>query len=103
MFRRSLMKFEEFSEDSRISSWEGPPWNSSRLIASVIQASHLNDDTLERALDTLYDYGATELYPLIAATAAARLGFMPRFAHFASTSSMSMVATTATSAPMHML
>ena len=40
----------------------------SRLIARGIQASHLNDDTLGRALDTLYDFGVTALYRLIAAT-----------------------------------
>lgn len=33
----------------------------SRLIAPTIHARHLNDDTLGRALDTLYDYGVTEL------------------------------------------
>src|SRR5215510_2787253 len=49
----------------------------SRLIAPAIQASHLNDDTLGRALDTLYDFGVTALYSLIAATAAQRLGLAP--------------------------
>ena len=34
----------------------------SRLIAPGIQASHLNDDTLGRTLDTLDDFGVTELY-----------------------------------------
>ena len=57
-----------------------------RLIAPAIQASHLNDDTLGRALDTLYDYGVTELYSLIAATVAKRLGLAPAFAHLDSTS-----------------
>ena len=57
-----------------------------RLIAPAIKASHLNDDTLGRALDTLYDYGVTELYSLIAATAAKRLGLTPRFTHLDSTS-----------------
>jgi hypothetical protein len=33
----------------------------SRLMAPAVTASHLNDDTLGRALDTLYDYGVTEL------------------------------------------
>src|SRR5437867_5468699 len=58
----------------------------SRLIAPGIQASHLNDDALGRALDTLYAFGVTELYSLIAATAAKRLGLAPRFAHLDSTS-----------------
>ena len=53
----------------------------SRLIAPGLQASHLNDDTLGRALDTLYAVGVTELYSLIAATAATRLGLTPTFAH----------------------
>jgi transposase len=37
-------------------------------------------------LDTLYAYGVTELYSLIAATAAQRLGLAPTFAHLDSTS-----------------
>ena len=43
-----------------------------RLIAPAMQASHLNDDTLGRALATLYNSGVTELSRLIAATAAKR-------------------------------
>ena len=58
----------------------------SRLIAPGIEASHLNDDTLGRTLDTLYSYGVTELYSLIAATAAKRLGLAPTFTHLDSTS-----------------
>jgi transposase len=58
----------------------------SRLLAPAIQAKHLNDDTLGRALDTLYDSGVTELYRLIAATAVQRLGFAPTFAHLDTTS-----------------
>ena len=39
----------------------------SRLLAPLlIEAQHLNDDALGRALDTLYDYGVTELYSLVA-------------------------------------
>jgi transposase len=57
-----------------------------RLLAPEIDANHLNDDTLGRALDTLYEYGVTELYSLIAATAARRLGLTPTFAHLDSTS-----------------
>jgi transposase len=51
-----------------------------RLIAPEIEAPHLNDDTLGRALDTLYDDGVPELYSLVAVTAAQRLGLPPRFA-----------------------
>jgi transposase len=58
----------------------------SRLIAPGMQASHLKDDTLGRALDTLYDYGVTALYRLIAATAAKRLGLTPTFTHLDTTS-----------------
>jgi len=57
-----------------------------RLIAPGIDAQHLHDDTLGRALDMLYAYGVTELYSLIAATAAQRLGLAPTFAHLDSTS-----------------
>src|SRR5919199_5962780 len=57
-----------------------------RLLAPGIEASHLNDDTLGRALDTLYETGLTELYSLIAATAARRLGLTPTFAHLDTTS-----------------
>ena len=39
-----------------------------------------------RALDTLYADGVTELYSLLAATAAERLGLTPRFAHLDRTS-----------------
>jgi transposase len=58
----------------------------SRLIAPGIQASHLNEDTLGRALDTLYAYGVPELYSLIAATATKRLGLAPTCTHLDSTS-----------------
>jgi transposase len=57
-----------------------------RLLAPEIDANHLNDDALGRALDTLYAYGVTELYSLIAATAARRLGLTPTFVHLDSTS-----------------
>jgi transposase len=57
-----------------------------RLIAPGIEAQHLHDDTLGRALDTLYAAGVTELYRLIAAMAVQRLGLTPTFAHLDSTS-----------------
>ena len=60
-----------------------PPY---RLIAPAIAPAHLHDETLGRAVDTLYEYGVTELYRLIAATAAERLGLAPTFAHLDSTS-----------------
>jgi transposase len=45
-----------------------------RLVAPGIDATHLHDDTLGRALDTLYAHGGTELSALMATTAAQRLG-----------------------------
>jgi len=57
-----------------------------RLISPRVAPKQLNDDALGRALDTLYTYGVTELYSLIAATAAQRLRLTPRFAHLDSTS-----------------
>jgi len=58
----------------------------SRLIAPGIQASHLNDDTLGRALDTLSAFGVTALSGLIATTAATRLGLTPPCRHLDTTS-----------------
>jgi transposase len=40
-----------------------------RLIGTAVEAAHLNDDVLGRALDTLYDVGLTPLYTLIATEA----------------------------------
>jgi transposase len=57
-----------------------------RLISPRVAAEQLNDDALGRALDTLYDYGVTELYSLIAATAAKRLDLSPTSMHLDSTS-----------------
>jgi transposase len=57
-----------------------------RLIAPGIQASPLNDDTLGRALDPRSDFGVTELYCLIAATAATRLGLTRTCSHLDTTS-----------------
>jgi transposase len=58
----------------------------SRLISPRVAPKQLNDDALGRALDTLYAYGVTELYSLIAATAVQRLGLAPRLVHLDSTS-----------------
>jgi transposase len=57
-----------------------------RLIAPGVDAQHLHDDTRGRTLDMFYAYGATELYRLIAATAAQRFGLAPTFAHLDRTS-----------------
>lgn len=57
-----------------------------RLIGAGIKPEHLNDDTLGRTLDALYDYGITELFRDLAAHAAARLELTPRFVHLDATS-----------------
>ena len=57
-----------------------------RLIAPGIEAQHLHDDTLGRALDTLYAAGVTALYRLLGTTAVPRLGLTPTCAHLHSTS-----------------
>jgi transposase len=57
-----------------------------RLIAPGIEAQPLHEDTLGRALETLYAAGVTALYRLMAAMAAHRLGLTPTFAHLDRTS-----------------
>jgi transposase len=57
-----------------------------QLVSLRVAPGQLNDDALGRALDTLYAYGVTELYSLIAATAAKRLGVCPTFVHLDTTS-----------------
>jgi transposase len=58
----------------------------SRLVSPRVTPEQLNDDALGRALDTLYAYGVTELYSLIAASAARRLGLCPTYTHLDTTS-----------------
>jgi transposase len=58
-----------------------------RLLAPmVIAANHRHEDALGRAFDTLYASGVTDLYRLMAATAAERLGLAPPCLHLDSTS-----------------
>jgi transposase len=57
-----------------------------QLVSLRVAPNQLNDDALGRALDTLYAYGVTELYSLIAATAAKRLGLCPTYTHLDTTS-----------------
>lgn len=57
-----------------------------RLIGAGIEATHLNDDVLGRALDALYDVGVTPLYTLIATEACARLGLATSYVHLDTTS-----------------
>jgi transposase len=58
----------------------------SRLISPRVTPAQLNDDALGRALDTLYASGVTELYSLIAVSAARRLGLCPTYMHLDTTS-----------------
>ena len=57
----------------------------SRLIGEGIEADHLNDDVLGRALDDVYDYGPDTLYSQISALVVKRLGLSARFGHLDST------------------
>lgn len=57
-----------------------------RLLGAGIRPEHLNDDTLGRALDTLYEPGVTGLYALVAAEACSRLGLVVRVGHLDLTS-----------------
>jgi len=56
------------------------------LIASGVEAQPRHDDTLGRALETLYETGVTALYRLMSATAAHRRRLTPTCAHLESTS-----------------
>jgi transposase len=55
-----------------------------RLIAEGIEAGHLNDDRLGRALDSLYEHGVTPLFAGIATDAMKKLGRQPKDAHLGS-------------------
>jgi len=57
-----------------------------RLIGEGIEAEHLNDDVLGRALDKIYHYGPDVLYSQVSALAVNRLGLSNCFAHLDSTS-----------------
>jgi transposase len=57
-----------------------------RLIGPEVEAAHLNDDVLGRALDALYGVGVTPLYTLIATEACARLGLALPYVHLDTTS-----------------
>ena len=51
------------------------------LLGAGVTPEVLNDDTLGKALDKLYDYGVSELYSLIAARAVTRLKLRPKVGH----------------------
>jgi transposase len=52
-----------------------------RLLGEGVAAEHLNDDTLGRALDTIYAYGPETLYGQLAAQSAKRLGLSCKVGH----------------------
>ena len=73
---RSLYLTERFFRDKPVE----------RLIGEGIEAEHLNDDVLGRALDAIYEYGPAKLYPQLALTVVTHLGLPCRFGHMDSTS-----------------
>ena len=57
-----------------------------RLLGKGVEAEHLNDDTLGRALDAIYAYDAEKLYSQLAAQSVKRLGLSCQIGHIDSTS-----------------
>lgn len=57
-----------------------------RLLGEGIEAEHLNDDILGRALDAIYKYGPEELYGQLAAQSVKRLGLDCKIGHLDATS-----------------
>ena len=57
-----------------------------RLIGAGIEAEHLNDDVLGRALDAIYEYDPSLLYQHLAAAVVKSLGLSCRFGHMDSSS-----------------
>jgi transposase len=56
------------------------------LIGAGIEPDHLNDDVLGRALDTVFDFGASKLFSILASHAVFSLGIQPKIAHNDTTS-----------------
>ena len=57
-----------------------------RLLGQGIEAEHLNDDTIGRSMDTIYAYGAEQLYGQLAAQSVKRLELPCDVGHIDSTS-----------------
>lgn len=74
--QRTLYLMPQFFQDKPVE----------RLIGTGITAEKLNDTTLGRALDSLYETGVTELYTSIAAQAVKKLGLDCKTCHIDSTS-----------------
>lgn len=56
------------------------------LFGKEVSAEQINDDTLGRTLDSLYDYGVSDLYEKISHKAVSVLGLAPSTVHLDSTS-----------------
>lgn len=56
------------------------------LLGTGIQAQHLNDDRLGRALDAFYEYGVTKLFTTLALSAARKFGVATKRVHLDSSS-----------------
>ena len=52
-----------------------------RLLGEGIKAEHLNDDTLGRAMDSIYDCGTSNFYAQLAAQSVKRLGLSCEVGH----------------------
>ena len=57
-----------------------------RLIGPDIEAAHLNEHTLGRALDNIFNYNPTLLYSQLVAQCVQRLKLLCKFGHLDSTS-----------------
>jgi transposase len=56
------------------------------LIGAGIEPDHLNDDVLGRALDTVFDFGTSKLFSILASHAVFSLGIQPKIVHNDTTS-----------------
>lgn len=73
--QRTLYMVSSFFEDKPVEE----------LLGKGIEASHLNDSVLGRALDTISAYGTTKLYTQLATQICKKLELKPKFAHMDST------------------
>jgi len=64
--------------------FEGKPVE--QLLGSGVQESDLNDDVMGRALDSIYEAGASETYSVIASKALKKLGLTASMSHIDTTS-----------------
>ena len=56
------------------------------LLGEGVKAKHLNENTIGRAMDSLYKHGVSPLFSLLSSRAFDSLKFQPQFAHLDSTS-----------------